>query len=280
MQSIRKINIGCGRTFHPDWINLDVSTSDPNVLVVDINKGLPFPSRSVDVCYSSHVLEHLDRDGACKLLAECFRVLNDDGIIRLVLPDLEALAREYIRAFEDVSSGNRDRELDYDWIMLELYDQTVRSAPGGKMAQFLASLKEESRDFVRSRIGVEADQFWGNLQYRPSESKFKLFLNKSFLKSTVKISREKLAGLFVYLIAGKAAFKSFQLGIFRSSGEIHQWMYDRYSITRLLNDAGFINVKICAANESAIPAFEKYSLDILNGVVRKPDSFYVEAFKS
>lgn len=277
MPASQMLNIGCGATYHPDWINLDVSPVDPNVLAADISSGLPFSSEFAAVCYSSHVLEHLDKAGARNLIAECFRVLEHGGVIRLVLPDLEALVREYLRVLDAVMSGDGTRELDYDWIMLELYDQTVRNSSGGEMARFLANLNEKDQFFVRSRIGAEAENFWAPKQTSPSE--LNALMDRIRLGKLFKLSRETLAGWLVYLIAGKSAFRSFRRGIFRDSGEVHQWMYDRYSLKRLLDQAGFVNVKICAADESRIPEYEKYSLDVLSGIVRKPDSLYIEAAK-
>ena len=258
------LNIGCGGTYHPDWVNLDVAPADPNVLTANINNGLPFSSESATVCYSSHVLEHLDKAGAHNLIAECFRVLKRGGVIRLAVPDLEAMAREYLRILDAVTSGDASREFDYDWIMLELYDQTIRNSPGGDMARFLADLSEKDRLFVRSRIGVEADGFWVPKQALARAYKLNTLVKKFRLGKLLKLLREKLASWLVYLIAGKAAYKSFKMGSFRASGEVHQWMYDRYSLKRLLDQAGFVNVRVCAANESRIPEYEKYSLDVLN----------------
>jgi SAM-dependent methyltransferase len=275
----KMLNIGCGATNQPDWINLDVAPVDPSVMAVDINNGLPFSSEFVGVCYSSHVLEHLDKAGARNLIAECFRVLSRGGVIRLVLPDLEKLAQEYLRILNAVTSGDKTREVDYDWIMLELYDQTVRNSSGGEMACFLENLDGNIRFFVRSRFGSVADKFWAPKQALPNGHRLKAMMNRISWGKLFQRSREKLAGWLVYLIAGKTAFRNFRMGIFRGSGEVHQWMYDRYSLKRLLNQSGFVNVKICAANESRIPEFEKYSLDVLNGIVRKPDSLYVEASK-
>ena len=67
--------------------------------------------------------------------------------------------------------------------------------------------------------------------------------------------------------------------MFRESGEIHRWMYDRFSLQRLLNQAGFVEVKVCNADVSSIPAFNSYELDMLDNKVRKPDSLYIEAVK-
>lgn len=272
--AVKMLNIGCGAHYHPDWINLDVAPADPKVIPVDINHGLPFPSDSARICYSSHVLEHLDKDGARRLITECFRVLEPGGAVRFVLPDLEALAREYLHVLDAVASGQSSRALDYDWLMLELYDQTVRTSSGGEMALFLKRLPETDRAFVRSRIGVEAEQFWLPNVHSTLRPKNRV----SFLKLS-KFGREKLAYCLVYLIAGRSAAQSFRMGLFRNSGEIHQWMYDRYSLGRLLHQAGFVDVKVSEADESRIPEYLHYSLDTLNGVARKPDSLYIEAFK-
>jgi hypothetical protein len=71
-----------------------------------------------------------------------------------------------------------------------------------------------------------------------------------------------------------------QISQFRLSGEVHQWMYDRYSLGVLLRDAGFQNIQVCRADESDIPNFGSYLLDIeADGSVRKPDSLFMEARK-
>jgi predicted SAM-dependent methyltransferase len=271
------LNIGCGTTHHPDWINLDVSTTEPSVLQVDINSGLPFPADSITVCYSSHLLEHLDLDDVRKFLAECMRVLKRGGLIRLAVPDLESIAREYLRLLEVVATGDKIREFDYDWIMLEMYDQTVRNYSGGEMAHFLENLNVVDRPFVKSRIGVEAENFWGE-RITPKQSWTGLTARKR-LWNYLKRFHMKLVGCIIFLLAGKSARRNFQAGIFRSSGEVHQWMYDRFSLKRLLERAGFVDVNICTATGSRIPEYEKYSLDTLNGVTRKPDSLYIEASK-
>jgi predicted SAM-dependent methyltransferase len=273
----KMLNIGCGATHHPDWINLDVSSSDPSVLPVDINNGLPFSSDSITVCYSSHLLEHLNKDDARYFLAECMRVLNSRGVLRLAVPDLEGIAREYLRLLDVVAAGNKSRESDYDWIMLEMYDQTVRNYSGGEMARFLENLNVDDRPFARSRIGGEAENYWCE-RIMLKQSWTSASIQKK-LRSILKKCHMQFVGWIVILLAGKSARRSFQAGVFRSSGEVHQWMYDRFSLKRLLERAGFVDVKICAATESRIPEYEKYSLDALNGIVRKPDSLYVEASK-
>ena len=62
------VNIGCGPTWHPAWTNLDIRPPNGQVQAWDVSKGLPFGENKVDVCYASHVLEHLSRDQARALL--------------------------------------------------------------------------------------------------------------------------------------------------------------------------------------------------------------------
>jgi predicted SAM-dependent methyltransferase len=59
-------------------------------------KRIPLPDGSLEVVYSSHVLEHLDSSEAERFLAEVYRVLRPGGIIRLALPDLRRRAEKYM----------------------------------------------------------------------------------------------------------------------------------------------------------------------------------------
>ena len=75
-------------------------------------------------------------------------------------------------------------------------------------------------------------------------------------------------------------FERFELAPFRTVGEIHQWMYDRYSLGSLLETVGFSQIRIVYAFTSSIPDWEKHQwLDVENGKVRKPDSLIMGAVK-
>jgi len=72
-----------------------------------------------------------------------------------------------------------------------------------------------------------------------------------------------------------------EIGRFRLSGEVHQWMYDRYSLARLLKTLGFHEPQVKDANTSCIPNWASFHLDTLSdGQIIKPDSFFMEAIKS
>ena len=61
----------------------------------DATKGLPLQDETVDVLYSSHMLEHLDRNEASMFLKEAFRVLRPGGVIRIAVPDLKKQVKKY-----------------------------------------------------------------------------------------------------------------------------------------------------------------------------------------
>jgi predicted SAM-dependent methyltransferase len=67
-----------------------------NIAWADATKRLPLTDKSVAIVYSSHMLEHLDREGALQFLAEAQRVLVNNGIIRLAVPDLRRRILQYL----------------------------------------------------------------------------------------------------------------------------------------------------------------------------------------
>jgi len=70
------------------------------------------------------------------------------------------------------------------------------------------------------------------------------------------------------------------LGDARKRGQTHQWMYDRVSLASLLASAGFRQISLRRYNESAIPNWESYGLEVTaTGEEYKPMSLYVEAIK-
>jgi hypothetical protein len=127
-----------------------------------------------------------------------------------------------------------------------------------------------NRPFIRSRIGSEIGG-WGSGGPRPG-------LGTRLKRAMGKIRRgAALAAARITL--GRQGYRDLKEVLFRRSGEIHQWMYDRVSLQRLLETHGFREVRRCSAVESRIPDFAGYELDAAGGEVRKPDSLFMEAKK-
>jgi SAM-dependent methyltransferase len=117
-----KLNIGSGPSSAKGWTNFDwgvlpllskfpfvrrvairvgilspgYDIAWPKIQLVDIRKHLPLADDSASHIYCSHVLEHLERWQALRLLNECRRILRPHGKIRIVVPDLEIICRDYL----------------------------------------------------------------------------------------------------------------------------------------------------------------------------------------
>jgi predicted SAM-dependent methyltransferase len=123
---VLRINVGCGGSPTPGWVNLDNS---PSVLLRRLPVGellnearrgvwsaarahgvrygsalrLPFRDGSADVVYSSHMMEHLSQRNATRFLRECHRILAPGGVLRIVVPNLRVFVDDY------VGDGDADR---------------------------------------------------------------------------------------------------------------------------------------------------------------------------
>ncbi len=124
-----KINVGCGQAPTPGWRHFDNSPGlklakspflagllararllNPSQAAFveyarshriehgDAVRGLPLPACSAEAIYSCHMIEHLSRFRAGLFLEEAKRVLIPGGVLRLAVPDLGKLVRQYLEA--------------------------------------------------------------------------------------------------------------------------------------------------------------------------------------
>ncbi len=270
------LNLGCGSRYHPDWINIDITPHGPEVIKNDLSCGIPLSEASCDVVYHAAVLEHLRRSDAMAFLAECYRVLKPGGIIRVGVPDLEKICRLYLSSLTAALSGEKTAAHDYDWIMLELFDQIVREQSGGGMLGYLRQNPLPNETFVYERIGEEGRELVKALRSSPCC----LPQSSSSLSAFIRKLRNGFRERILWWLLGAQEKRALEIGRFRLAGEAHQWMYDRYSLARLLNLAGFIDQQAHDAATSRIPNWSNFHLDTLpDGQVIKPDLFFMEAIK-
>lgn len=276
---MKYLNLGCGSRFHPDWTNIDITSSSPLVQEHNLRHGIPFPDDTFDVVYHSHLLEHLQKHKALIFSRECYRVLKPGGIIRVVVPDLERIVRTYLQALEKALQGEKEWRHNYDWMMLELYDQTVRERPGGAMLEYLKQDPIPNEAFVYERIGDEARRIVQTFRSKATQQESQRPRMHKLILSTRSLVRSARAKL-VKLLLGTENYEALQIGRFRLRGEVHQWMYDRYSLAQLLEQAGFQSPVERTPFESAIENWAQYNLDAgPDGTVYRPDSLYMEAAK-
>lgn len=266
---IKKLNIACGVKYHKDWINIDFHAESNDVRKVNILKGLPFEDSSIDVVYTSHFLEHLTQEQANFVLQESKRVLKNNGIIRIVVPDLENICKEYIKILELVNK-NEEYENLYNWITIELLDQLVRVNSGGKMAEMLSKVASSGDKKLAEYILIRT----GDDVLKKSEvRKKKITLNK--LKNKFLYFYLKMIMLLISKNLRDLVFVN------TSIGERHQWMYDRFSLSGKLSNLGFLDIEVKSHNTSNIPNFNDYLLDIKEdgSPYKGVSSLYIEARK-
>jgi SAM-dependent methyltransferase len=240
------INLGCGTRTHPEWTNVDFSPytrlqkqfwlakllhkmgilSDRrwralNMLPKDIcswnlERGIPFSNDLFDVVYHSHFLEHLNNDHALKFLRDCYRVCKPNGIIRIVVPDLQHIINSYMDAISGINVERGDAWEQYDAALYDLFDQMVR----------------------KNSTGAQEQKKW-----------------VAVIERMLRGGPEKV-------------------------GELHRWMYDKYSLARLLSMANFTEISQYCHNTSGIPSWDKQGLDTQeNGSEYKKGSLYMEGRK-
>ncbi len=126
---MNRINVGCGRSPTNGWKNYDNSptvrlarfgplpklfatlrilTKEQTAFLefcqaneiswANAVARIPEPDHSLDVVYSSHMVEHLDGIQARQFLAEASRVLKPGGILRLAVPDLRSHVDSYLES--------------------------------------------------------------------------------------------------------------------------------------------------------------------------------------
>lgn len=120
-----KINLGCGLQCPDGWINIDNSMGvrisripilktilyfiipaswkilpnkewKSNATWMNITKKISYNDNFADCIYSSHTFEHLSYEDAAFVFSESFRIMKSKGIIRIIVPDFEAILNSYL----------------------------------------------------------------------------------------------------------------------------------------------------------------------------------------
>jgi predicted SAM-dependent methyltransferase len=97
-----KLHLGCWHRQIPGFVHVDLCDM-PHIDYKSRIDHLPFlADGSTTLIYCSHAFEYFDRQQAPAVLAEWWRVLAPGGVLRLAVPDFQALAEIY-RETRDIS---------------------------------------------------------------------------------------------------------------------------------------------------------------------------------
>lgn len=126
------VQYGCGLSSPDSWINFDASPNlwlerlpvlgrfysgtkaleggivrlrfPENIRYGDIVKGLPIEPNSCTGVYASHVLEHLTLEDFSIALENTIKILKPSGLFRIIVPDLEIAAKNYLSSEAETAS--------------------------------------------------------------------------------------------------------------------------------------------------------------------------------
>lgn len=118
------LHLGCGKKFIPGFVHIDVRKFDHSDYVCQLDRLKMFGDNTVDLIYCSHVLEHFKRYECEGALKEWHRILKPCGVLRLAVPDFEAIVEVY-RKYKDVELlmgllyGGQDYQYNYHHVVFD-----------------------------------------------------------------------------------------------------------------------------------------------------------------
>ena len=123
---MNKLEIGAGNNTKTGWISTDIIPSK-GVMKLDVTQKFPFQDNTFKFVYSEHMIEHLTLQEGQFMLKECFRILQQNGTIRIVTPSLKFL-------FRICSPTRNDFEQEYfEWSIKKFVPETTDNRFNGSI---------------------------------------------------------------------------------------------------------------------------------------------------
>lgn len=158
-----KLNLGCGHVQPEGWVNVDGSRRawfasrlsfldrllvrcrlwpptefNSKTYYANLLKRFPWRDGSVSVVYMGEILEHFTRADGLHLLRECFRILEDNGVIRIRVPDNARFWRNYLAEFDEIAAKPRQEWNDKHsrWVEMFFRDICVKPLGWGSLGHY------------------------------------------------------------------------------------------------------------------------------------------------
>ena len=114
-----KVDLGCGKSKREGYVGVDIVGNEQEFpddvdYVVDVRSGLPFVNGEVEGIFCSHFLEHLTDSEGLAVLRECWRVLQNGGVLELITPDFIWCLQRFL-ALPEETPDPKDQIMGSRW---------------------------------------------------------------------------------------------------------------------------------------------------------------------
>lgn len=117
------IQLGCGlHDVKKNFINLDFyDDAKSNIVFSDFRYPLRFENDFFFGAFSEHALEHLNSSDSIKFLSEVYRILIEDSVFRIVVPDLDLYIKFYNKQTSNILFKNFTNGCEAIWSLTQNY---------------------------------------------------------------------------------------------------------------------------------------------------------------
>lgn len=262
--SVTYLNFACGDKIcrRDDWLNCDGNSHLSSIKKVVFAKRLPFEDLSFKGVYASQFIEHLNTSSLENWLQEVNRILKPGGICRVVSPDHELWVEEIFSLYAKLSRAALDDERakllsELHWLKVEFFDQVSRDTPNGQFLDEFLKTANCSDNILKKRFGAS----------------FALLL------AAANSGGGSWRGILDNMLNNIPLVREYRIGKFRSSGEIHRYYHDKFSLSRLADKTNFSHCCVVSYDKSGDEEFILSKLDQVNGIPLAPNSLHFEFCK-
>ena len=123
----KKLHLGCGKRKIHGYINIDGCKDVQPDMVADCRLLPKFQDNTIQTIYACHVFEHFKPSEAQGILRRWFDLLVPGGILRLSVPDFEAISKYYLlnkdlSCLQHLLYGDQKDDFNYHYVG---YDETT-----------------------------------------------------------------------------------------------------------------------------------------------------------
>lgn len=120
--------VGCGHHRMNGFTHVEISVGKqfkkggdvgPPDIIADITRRIPLEDESVDLIYSRATLEHLTYKELINHFLECHRLIKKSGYIRMSVPDMDIMIKNYLNKEEDLEKAKREDEISIETMPCE-----------------------------------------------------------------------------------------------------------------------------------------------------------------